>query len=47
MGVGNTILEFLSDASMGKVLVLVAVIVFLQFRPRGMFAAATRSLEDE
>ena len=47
MGVGNTILGALSDASMGKVLVLVAVIVFLQFRPRGMFAAATRSLEDE
>lgn len=47
MGVGNTIFEFLSDASMGKVLVLVAVIVFLQFRPRGMFAASTRSLEDE
>lgn len=47
MGVGDTVFEFLTSASMGKVLALAAVIVFLQFRPRGMFAASTRSLEDE
>lgn len=46
IGVGNTAFEFLTDASMGKVLIFVCVIIVLQFRPKGIFAVNSRALDD-
>lgn len=46
IGVGETAFEFVTTASMGKVLIFVCVIILLQFRPKGIFAVHTRSLED-
>lgn len=47
IGVGGTAFEFFTDASMGKVLIFICVILVLQFRPKGIFAVKTRALEDE
>ncbi|WP_232519751.1 MULTISPECIES: urea ABC transporter permease subunit UrtB [Actinosynnema] len=44
LGFLNSFLELYTDASLAKVLVLAAVIVFLQFRPQGMFVLRGRSL---
>ncbi|MGC8770182.1 MAG: urea ABC transporter permease subunit UrtB [Brevinematia bacterium] len=45
MGVFNTSFEFLTTSSMGKVIVFLIVIIFLQFRPSGLFAVKSRSLD--
>ncbi len=42
IGVANTAFELGSTASVGKVLVLVLVIAFLQWRPRGLIALRAR-----
>lgn len=47
IGVGGTAFEFFTDASMGKVLIFICVILVLQFCPKGIFAVKTRALEDE
>ncbi|QFZ20802.1 urea ABC transporter permease subunit UrtB [Saccharothrix syringae] len=44
LGFLNGYLEFWTDASLAKVLVLVAVVAFLQVRPQGMFALRGRTL---
>ncbi|MGM1063862.1 urea ABC transporter permease subunit UrtB [Saccharothrix sp. Mg75] len=44
LGFLNSYLEFWTDASLAKVLVLVAVIAFLQVRPQGMFVLRGRTL---
>ncbi|MGI5270082.1 urea ABC transporter permease subunit UrtB [Nonomuraea sp. CA-218870] len=44
LGLINSYAEFWSDASLAKVLVLVAVIGFLQVRPQGLVALRSRAL---
>jgi urea transport system permease protein len=45
VGVTDQILQPWLGAVMGKIMVLTAIILFLQWRPAGLFAARTRSLE--
>ncbi|AWH96328.1 urea ABC transporter permease subunit UrtB [Dietzia psychralcaliphila] len=44
LGVLHSFFEYSTTASVAKVLVFVAIIVFLQIRPQGLFAVKTRSL---
>lgn len=46
IGVGGTGFEFLTDASIGKVLVFICVIIVLQFKPKGILTVNTRALDD-
>ncbi|MDQ0202712.1 urea ABC transporter permease subunit UrtB [Pectinatus haikarae] len=46
IGTGNTTLEFLTNATLGKVLVFTLVILFLQWRPKGLFTINSRSLDE-
>jgi urea transport system permease protein len=45
LGIVNKFLEPFSGAVLGKILVLVAIILFIQVRPRGMFALKGRAVE--
>jgi urea transport system permease protein len=45
LGVANTLLEWASDAVLAKIAILVAIILFIQKRPQGMFALKGRSVE--
>ena len=45
LGVVNKFLEPYAGAVLGKILVLVAIILFIQKRPRGMFALKGRAVE--
>ena len=45
IGESNVLFESFSTATMGKVIVFTLVILFLQRRPAGMFASATRNLD--
>jgi len=38
IGIGNTTFEYFTNASLGKVLVFLAVILFLQWKPQGSLA---------
>jgi urea transport system permease protein len=42
IGVGNTLFEFGSTATVGKVLIFALVIAFLQWKPSGLVALRTR-----
>ncbi|MEV1293567.1 urea ABC transporter permease subunit UrtB [Pseudonocardia sp. NPDC049635] len=44
LGVAQSWIEYSTSASIAKVLVLVLVVAFLQFRPQGIFSLRTRSL---
>ncbi|GAA3508845.1 urea ABC transporter permease subunit UrtB [Dietzia aurantiaca] len=44
LGVMQSFFEYSTTASVAKVLVFVAIIIFLQARPQGLFAVKTRSL---
>jgi len=46
IGIGETIFEFFTTTSIGKVISFFCVIVLLQFRPKGIFAVHNRALED-
>lgn len=46
IGSANTALEFGTTASLGKVLVFGLVILFLQWRPQGLFSIKTRALDE-
>jgi urea transport system permease protein len=46
IGVGNTTLEFMTNTSLGKVLVFLLVIAFLQWRPKGLFNVSSRLLDE-
>lgn len=46
IGVGGTAFEFMSNASLGKVLIFVCVIIVLQFKPKGILSVQTRALDD-
>ena len=45
LGIANKLLEPYAGAVLGKVLVLVAIILFIQRRPRGLFALKGRAAE--
>lgn len=45
LGIVNKILEPVAGAMLGKIVVLVAIILFMQKRPRGLFALKGRSAE--
>jgi urea transport system permease protein len=47
MGVVNKILEPYAGAVLSKIFVLVALILFIQIRPRGLFPPAGRAAEDK
>lgn len=44
LGLLNASVEFETNASLAKVLVFVAIVAFLQFRPQGLIALRTRAL---
>ncbi len=46
LGVANKFLEPYAGAVVGKIIVLVFIILFIQWRPRGMFALKGRFVED-
>ncbi|AOY76439.1 urea ABC transporter permease subunit UrtB [Clostridium formicaceticum] len=46
IGVGNTTFEFFTNASMGKVLIFCIVILFLQWKPKGLFTIKSRALDE-
>jgi urea transport system permease protein len=46
LGLVNKVLEPYAGAVLGKILILVAIIIFIQFRPRGLFALKGRSVEN-
>ncbi|MGV8854933.1 MAG: urea ABC transporter permease subunit UrtB [Devosia sp.] len=45
LGVSNKILEPLTGAVLGKIIILVLIILFIQRRPRGLFALKGRAIE--
>jgi len=45
LGIVNKLLEPFAGAILGKIFVLVIVILFIQRRPRGLFALKGRSVE--
>ena len=47
LGIVNKILEPVAGAVLGKIVVLVAIILFIQRRPRGLFALKGRTAEAE
>ncbi|HVJ48937.1 urea ABC transporter permease subunit UrtB [Desulfitobacterium sp.] len=46
IGTANTILEFLTNTSLAKVLVFILIIAFLQWKPKGLFNISSRSLDE-
>jgi len=44
LGVLQSVLEYSTTVSVAKVLVLVAIVAFLQWRPQGLYTLRTRSL---
>lgn len=44
LGIIQAFLEYWTDASAAKVIVLLLVVLLLQFRPQGLVAVQTRSL---
>ena len=46
LGIATKVLEPFAGAVLGKILVLVAVILFIQLRPRGLFPQTGRAAED-
>ncbi|HXS92969.1 MAG TPA: urea ABC transporter permease subunit UrtB [Candidatus Limnocylindrales bacterium] len=47
MGIANKLLEPYAGAVLAKIVVLVALILFIQIRPRGLFPQAGRAAEDK
>jgi urea transport system permease protein len=45
LGIANKILEPWAGAVLGKIIILVAIILFIQKRPRGLFALKGRAVE--
>ena len=46
VGVSAILVVLWLGAVLGKIIVLVAIILFLQWRPAGLFVTRSRSLED-
>lgn len=47
IGMSNTTFEFFTDASLGKVIVFTLVILFLQWKPKGLFSIKSRALDED
>jgi urea transport system permease protein len=45
IGICSPLFEFITTSSMGKVIVFALVIVFLQWKPQGLFSLKTRALD--
>lgn len=45
LGIVNKLLEPLAGAVLGKILVLLALVLFIQRRPQGLFALRGRAAE--
>ncbi|WP_163536112.1 urea ABC transporter permease subunit UrtB [Gracilibacillus sp. YIM 98692] len=45
IGIFNTIFEFFTNATIGKVLIFLLIIAFLQWRPSGLVTSRSRSLD--
>jgi len=45
IGITGTLFEFWTNASLGKVLVFLCIVAFLQWKPKGLVAMKTRSLD--
>ncbi|MBB3114112.1 urea transport system permease protein [Paenibacillus phyllosphaerae] len=45
IGLSNTLFEYWTTASLGKVLVFLCIVAFLQWKPSGLIAMRTRSLD--
>ena len=45
LGIANKLLEPYAGAVLGKIAILVLIILFIQKRPRGMFALKGRAVE--
>jgi len=45
LGVANKILEPLAGAVLGKIIVLVLIVLFIQRKPRGLFPLKGRAVE--
>ena len=46
LGIANKVVEPIYGAMLAKIIILVAVILFIQKRPRGLFPQRGRSVED-
>ncbi len=46
LGIANKFLEPYSGAVLGKIIILVFIIIFIQRRPKGLFALKGRAAED-
>lgn len=46
IGIGQSAFEFLTDASIGQVLIFLCIVILLQFKPKGLFETKNRALED-
>ena len=46
IGTANTTLEFFTNTSLGKVLVFILIIAFLQWRPKGLFNISSRAIDE-
>ena len=47
IGFSSIIVESYQSASIARAIVLVIIIVFLQFKPKGLFVMRSRSLDEE
>ncbi|MDE3079089.1 MAG: urea ABC transporter permease subunit UrtB, partial [Paracoccaceae bacterium] len=45
LGIANKFLEPFTGAVLGKIVILVGIILFIQKRPRGLFAVKGRAVE--
>jgi urea transport system permease protein len=45
LGIANKLLEPYAGAVLGKIVLLIAIILFIQRRPRGLFALKGRAVE--
>ena len=45
IGLTNPLFEYITTSSMGRVIVFTLVIVFLQWKPSGLFSLKTRALD--
>ncbi|MNY78590.1 hypothetical protein D3C86_2189010 [compost metagenome] len=45
LGIANKFIEPYAGAVLGKIIILVLIILFIQRRPRGLFALKGRSIE--
>ena len=46
LGLGNKILEPYTGAIISKIIILLFIIIFIQFRPKGLFSMKGRTVDD-